>query len=208
MTSFQLKHKTLLQCNLNDDLNYSPDRGPSTLDEEDVVFNKNTDTSSVLPMPNAEQQEIEFIQQQVQGQINWPSVENSPLNEHTTPFLATMAFPTLFPDGKGDPTNPSLHKHVTLSEKIKHLCKFAEKKNGFWHYRFVQYPRFSYWALNMIQRAQILQQSGIFLKQNPGEQHLTIDELREMVVNNSSNVFMTELSRYISNISGSNTGTR
>ena len=32
----------------------------------------------------------------------------------------------------------------------------------------------SYWALNMIQRKQILQQSGIFLKQNPGEAHLTI----------------------------------
>lgn len=61
-------------ANLSDDLNYTPDRGPSTIDEEDVALNRNTDTSSVLPMPNAEQQEIEFIQQQVQGQINWPSV--------------------------------------------------------------------------------------------------------------------------------------
>lgn len=190
--------------NLSDDLNYSPDMGPSTLDKEDVVFNRNTDTPSVLPMPNAEQQEIEFIQQQVQGQINWPLVENSLLNKYTTSFLATMAFPTLFPDGKGDLTNPSLQKHVTLSEKIKHLCKFAGKKNEFWHYHFAQQPRISYWALNMIQRAQILQQSGIFLKENPGEQHLTIDELRDMVVNNSSNVFMAKLSRYISNISGSN----
>ena len=32
----------------------------------------------------------------------------------------------------------------------------------------------------MIQRKRILQQSGIFLKQNPGEAHLTIDELREI----------------------------
>lgn len=57
-------------ANLSDDLNYSLDRGPSTLDEEDVVFNRNTDTSSVLPIPDAEQQEVEFIQQQVfQGQI-------------------------------------------------------------------------------------------------------------------------------------------
>lgn len=191
-------------ANLSDELNYTPDRGPSTVDEEDVVFSRNTDTSCVLPVPNAEQQEIEFIQQQVQAQTNWPSVKNSPLNEYTTSFLATMAFLTLFPDGKGDPTNPSLHKHVTLSEKINHLCKFAENKYGLWHYRFAQHPRFSNWALNMIQRAQILQQSGIFLKQNPGEQHLTIDELREMVVNNSSNVFMAKLSRHISNLSGSN----
>ena len=32
----------------------------------------------------------------------------------------------------------------------------------------------------MIHRKCILQQSGIFLKQNPGEAHLTIDELRQM----------------------------
>ena len=119
MTFFRLKHKTV---NLSHALNYSPDRGPAKLDEEDVVFDRNTDTSSVLPIPNAEQQEIEFIQQQVfQGQINWPTVENSPLNTSPTSVLATMAFPTLYPDGKGDPTNPSLHEHVTLSQKINSL---------------------------------------------------------------------------------------
>ena len=31
--------------------------------------------------------------------IQWPTVSNEPLNEYQTPFLATMAFPTLFPDG-------------------------------------------------------------------------------------------------------------
>ena len=52
---------------------------------------------------------------------------NSPLNEYVTPYLATMAFPTLFPDGKGDPTNPA------ILEKVKHLIKFQRKKavNGF-----------------------------------------------------------------------------
>jgi predicted nucleotidyltransferase len=47
----------------------------------------------------------------------------------------------------------------------------------------------------MIQRKRILQQSGIFLKQNPGEAHLTIDELREMAASNSANVFMSKVSR-------------
>lgn len=98
---------------------------------------------------------------------------NSPLNEYVTPYLATMAFPTLFPDGKGDPTNPAILKNVTLKEKVKHLIKFAEKKGGQWIYRFANHPRYSYWALSMIQRKQILQQTGIFFKQNPGEQHLT-----------------------------------
>ena len=32
-----------------------------------------------------------------------------------------MAFPTLFPDAKGDPTNESLLRDVSFPERIKHL---------------------------------------------------------------------------------------
>ena len=81
-----------------------------------------------------------------------------------------MAFPTLFPDGKGDPKNPSLYQDIPLGEKIKHPLRFGEKKNGRWIYRF------AYWAFNMIERKRILQQTGIFLKQNPGEAHLTTED--------------------------------
>ena len=56
----------------------------------------------------------------------------------------------------------------------------------------------------MIHRKRILQQSGIFLKQNPGEAHLTLDELREMAASNNSAVFMSKLSRYVGNIAGTN----
>lgn len=69
-----------------------------------------------------------------------------------------------------------------------------------WIYHFVNHPRFSYWALNMIQHKQILQQTEIVLKQNHGEQHLTIEELREMVNNNNANLLLNKLSHYISNI--------
>ena len=55
----------------------------------------------------------------------------------------------------------------------------------------------------MIQRKQILQQTGIFFKQNPGEKHLTLQELRDMITNNQSNLLMTKLSRHITNITGS-----
>ena len=49
----------------------------------------------------------EVIHDQITGKsVNWPTIENQPLNEYTTPYLATMAFPTLFPDAKGDPTIP------------------------------------------------------------------------------------------------------
>lgn len=136
--------------------------------------------------------------------MSWPTVEDQPLNECQTPYLATMAFPALFPDGKGDPTNQASLRDVPLPERIKHLMKFAEKIDGKWVYRFASYPRFSYWALNMTQRKRTLQQTGIFLKQNPGEAHLTIDELREMDASDNSTAFMSKVSRYVANIAGSN----
>lgn len=118
--------------------------------------------------------------------MNWPSILNEPLNEYTAPFLATMTFPTLFPDGHGDPTNPCLQREITFSSKVQHLIKFAQNVNGKWIYRFACHPRFSYWALNMIQRKRTLQQSSIFIKQNPNKAHVTIDQLRNMAVNNNS----------------------
>ena len=149
------------------------------------MYNCYTDSSSLLQTNKTQQQEVDFIHQRLfQGQLDWPTLGSTPLNEYVTPFLATMAFPTLFPDGKGDPTNPATIRNVTFREKIKHLIKFAEQRDNRWIYRFANHPRFSYWALNMLHRKQILQQTGIFLKQNPGEQHLSIEELREMVTNN------------------------
>ena len=136
--------------------------------------------------------------------MSWPTIEDHPLNEYQTQYLATMAFPTLFPDGKGDPTNQALQRNVPLSERIKHLMKFGGKIDDKWVYRFANHPRFGYWAFNMIQRMRTLQQTGIFLKQNPGEAHLTIDELREMATSGNSAVFISKVSRFVANIVGSN----
>jgi hypothetical protein len=49
-----------------------------------------------------------------------------------------MAFPTLFPDGEGDPTNKERLRDVPFQEHIKHLLKFAEIINNRWVYRFCQ----------------------------------------------------------------------
>lgn len=176
---------------------------------EDTVYNEQTEIHSFLPIPQCEQQEIQAIQQKLSSThstqaMSWPTVDNEPINEYTTPFLATMAFPTLFPDGKGDPTNPSLYRDIPLGEKIKHLLKYAERKDDRWIYRFASHPRFAYWAFNMIERKRILQQTAIFFKQNPGEAHLTTEELQHMIANNSSHVFLSKISRYLANLTGSN----
>ena len=179
---------------------------PSENPSDDRVYNDSTEMNSFLPVGEQQEQEIEAVRNQLSSNepMAWPTVENEPLNEYQISHLATMAFPTLFPDGKGDPTNQALLRDVPLHEKIKHLLKFAENNDGKWVYRFANHPRFSYWAFNMIHRKRISQQSGIFLKQNPGEAHLTIDELREMAASNNTAVFISKVSRYVGNISGTN----
>ena len=191
----------------NKDNEYTePDFGPQN--EQDIIYNEHTQMNSFLPISEYQQQEIQAIQHELSKNQHqamcWPTIGSEPINEYTTPFLATLAFPTLFPDGKGDPTNPSLHQDVSFGERVKHLLKYAEKKDGKWVYRFASHPRFAYWALNMTERKRILQQTSIFLKQNPGESHLTTEELKQMAASNSVDAFLCKISRYLSNVTGSN----
>ncbi|CAB4010673.1 ATP-dependent DNA helicase PIF1, partial [Paramuricea clavata] len=115
-----------------------------------------------------------------------------------------MAFPTLFPDGKGDPTNQSLLRDVPLQERIKRLLKFAELISGKWVYRFANHPRFSYWAFNMIHRKAYLTTKWNISQTKPGEAHLTIDELKDMAMSNNSAALISKVSRYVGNIAGRN----
>lgn len=47
--------------------------------------------------------------------LDWPSITSQAINEYSTPHLATTAFPTLFPYGTGDPTNPAHQIKVSLT---------------------------------------------------------------------------------------------
>jgi len=136
-------------------------------------------------------------------------VGESPLNEFSTEFLATMAFPTLFPDGKGDPTNSAIVRDISKSElesfalKIKHLLKFGEIKKGVWNYRFTAHPRFCYWAFNILYRKRILSKGNLYIKRNPGEVDFTFDEFNEMASSNPSNMF-SKIFYYTKELTGSN----
>lgn len=56
----------------------------------------------------------------------------------------------------------------------------------------------------MIERKRILQQTEIFLEQNRGEAHVTSEELQLMVAIDNDDVFLSKISRYLTNITGSN----
>ena len=130
-----------------------PDTGPT----DDNEFNQQILTSSFIP--NSQKQPLEYdrLTNAIRQQHNM-DISPNPYNEFATPRLATLAFPTLFPDGNGDPTNPALVRQLSDSETesfsmhLKRLIKFGEQENDRWIYRFATHPRFGYWAYNMLYR--------------------------------------------------------
>ena len=119
-----------------------------------------------------------------------------------------MSFPTLFPDGKGDPTNYSMVRNISdcdteaFALKLKHLIRFGERINGKWLFRFASHPRFAYWAYNILYRKRILSQGNFFMKQNAGEANLTTSDLQELWHSNTYSSLMGKLMHYAKNITG------
>ena len=82
-----------------------------------------------MPLPQKSPTEDSAIRHIVNDTdpLDWPDSSGEPLNEFkTVGLLATMAFPTLFPFGVGDPTNPARVCEVSFSESFKYLIKFGE----------------------------------------------------------------------------------
>ena len=53
--------------------------------------------SSFLSIPETEPKEADALKSQLSGSaIDWPSTDDQSLNEFSIPYLATIAFPTLF----------------------------------------------------------------------------------------------------------------
>lgn len=93
-------------------------------------------------LPVGQPQEMDATRNKLfaQESTEWTPVINKPLNEYQAPILATLTFPTLFPDYREDPTNQALLTDVPLQEKIKHLIKFGENADSKWVYRFASHP--------------------------------------------------------------------
>ena len=67
---------------------------------------------------------------------------DEPFNDLDTDNIATVVFPTLFPDGVDDPTNNATVCDILQSgtdsyaQKLKHLVRFVEFINCKWCYGF------------------------------------------------------------------------
>lgn len=84
-----------------------------------------------------------------------------------------MAFPTLFPDGKGDFHQNRQHK-VHFGAYVEHLMRF---EGG----RFARHRRFPWFAFNTLQRQRTHSQAKIFVKQQHNAGRLTAAELKVLL---------------------------
>ena len=81
-------------------------------------------------------------------------------------------FPTLYPTGAAD-FNAPRKRQVTVGYFFKHMMLYRDG-------RFACHPRFHCFALNTEMRWCALQAGKIYIRQNPHDERLTVDELREM----------------------------
>ena len=154
-------------------------------DEEEAPASQDADpynanlASTFVPMPTkglTEQQTIRHSVQQpacAPPTVPWPSAGRTPINEFNTEGYICCAFPTLFPTGSGDFLAPRA-RIVTIGNYFKHLMLYHDG-------RFAKHPRFRYFALNTVMRHRALQAGRIYVRQHPHDNHLSVDELRDMV---------------------------
>ena len=115
------------------------------------------------------------------SQVELPSMSGTPINESSgTPInefntvgYILCAFPTLFPTDAADFVAPRAWT-VTVGRYFKHLMLYHDG-------RFAKHSRFRYFALNTEMRHRALQTGRIYVRQNPHDDHLSVDELRDMV---------------------------
>ena len=107
------------------------DVGPVDPDDNERVYNSESEMTSFLPTNVDKKKEKDIIHENFLDHTvkhNW-NVGSEPLNEFSIQYLASMSFPTLFPDGKGDPINNAIIYNTsdniteTFALKLKHLIK-------------------------------------------------------------------------------------
>ena len=125
--------------------------------------------------------------------VDWPAITNQLIDEFNSEGYWSRAFPTLFPTGAGEYLAPR-QRRLTLGQYSKHLIRYRDG-------RFAQHPRFRYFALNTMMRWRALETGRVFVKQRIGENHLSVEEPKEMV-NRGDTSFASRVMRFSSSLHG------
>ncbi|KAL7291691.1 hypothetical protein TKK_0014481 [Trichogramma kaykai] len=109
--------------------------------------------------------------------MNYPSTAGMPVNEFTTEGYIALAFPVLFPTGKGD----YLQARPVPISRDKYFKYLMHYEDG----RFAKDPRFRYFAMNTILRHSAISKSNIYIK-NMNIKGETLQELQNRITENRS----------------------
>ena len=123
----------------------------------------------------------------------WPTIGRTPINEFTTEGYFSLAFPTLFPIGAAEFLGQH-HNPVTIGYYFKHLMMYDDG-------RFAKHAQFCFFALSTEMRWRAIQTGRIYVKQNPGDAQLSLDELRDMTGREGDN-FSNRVLHYGINLRG------
>ena len=211
----ELSQKMLKSCSVTSNLNEINKKKNSENDTDfntdDLVDDEDDDTHTGVPCPvSKEMSETDRIQEfinKVKGPLpkfNYPTSKPDPLNEYTTVDLASMAFPCLFPYGKADPFGiHSRHAEVSFLLKVRHLFNYMEVINGENVFRFARHTRFVLWIANIGYRHAVMDQGDVYLKQNPEDSNLTVEDLKILIENPVGlRELLKNMNRYTANIPG------
>ena len=137
----------------------------------------------------------------------WPAA-GKVLSDYDTPGIQAMAFPTLFPLGKGDVTQKTRRVEVSLTESNQHLLKYCyyDQNRGKYVYPFAEHERWCFWAQNTAERHRANTQKSVYLHQTDEHANLTEDELQEIVNEGGDRLkeILGRMNAYNANINGSN----
>ena len=115
--------------------------------------------------------------------VNWPKLLGIVNERNEARGYAAMSFPTLFPYGPaGDPTVLDRKVDVDLQLAFKHLLQFGVKRDdGTVTHPFAQHRRFPFWALNVLQRKQLLSRSNYYFTQNPSDAVMSLEDMQAIL---------------------------
>ena len=133
----------------DDPLNNGPEQGEGTGGNDDMIETLGMTSAATHIRETAKEFLMSALQEnaevldeeeaEAEGRVpvvQWPKQSSGPISEFDTIRLMSMAFPTLFPYGKGDSTNPERHHRISFSQSVKHYHRYAMKRNGSWIYPF------------------------------------------------------------------------
>ncbi|XP_070537019.1 uncharacterized protein [Ptychodera flava] len=168
---------------------HKDDKGPAfeQLNPGEIEVDSETSSSVLLPEPSLDiRQEVENVVKEVVGPshgdvtckrkvitIPWPTRSDTPISEFTTNYFFSLAFPCLFPFGKGDFKINRPNTCSSMAQWAEHLLWY---KDG----RFAHHQFFKFIVHNIIMRKRTLEHSTFIVRQHLGDPHLSIEELRRM----------------------------